>query len=149
MSEWLPDQIEYWYWWGLGLALLVIEILAPGFFFLWLGLAAGVVGVLVALFPHLTWQVQLIAFGTLSVLAVVAWWQWVKRHPSPNERPTLNRRGEQYLGRIFTLEQPIVNGYGFIHVDDTRWRVMGQDLPAGSRVRVVAVDGVLLKVEPV
>ncbi|MCG8379509.1 MAG: NfeD family protein, partial [Proteobacteria bacterium] len=58
-----------------------------------------------------------------------------------------NRRGEQYVGRIFTLEEPIVNGVGKVKVDDSTWKVMGVDMPAGTKVRVLSVDGTILNVE--
>jgi membrane protein implicated in regulation of membrane protease activity len=59
----------------------------------------------------------------------------------------LNQRGQQYTGRIFTLDQPIVNGVGKVEVDDSSWRVKGPDLPAGTHVQVVGVDGVVFVVE--
>jgi membrane protein implicated in regulation of membrane protease activity len=66
----------------------------------------------------------------------------------PNEAPLLNRRTEALVGRVFTLERPIVDGVGTVRIDDTIWRVRGPDGPAGSRVRVVHADGANLAVEP-
>jgi membrane protein implicated in regulation of membrane protease activity len=34
-----------------------------------------------------------------------------------------------------------------LHVDDTTWRIVGDDMPSGQNITVVGVDGVLLKVE--
>ena len=60
----------------------------------------------------------------------------------------MNRRGEQYVGRHFTLSHDIVNGVGELHVDDTRWKIVSHhDLPAGSKVKVTAVEGTSLRVE--
>jgi membrane protein implicated in regulation of membrane protease activity len=59
----------------------------------------------------------------------------------------LNRRGEQYVGRLFTLQEAVVNGVGKLQVDDTTWRISGVDLPAGRKVRVAGVDGTTLRVE--
>jgi inner membrane protein len=61
----------------------------------------------------------------------------------------LNRRADAFVGRVFTLERPIVDGSGTIGIDDTVWRVTGPDAPAGSKVKVTRVDGVALHVEPV
>ena len=69
--------------------------------------------------------------------------------PAVTDQPTLNRRGEQYAGRLLTLVEPIDNGYGVVRVDDTRWRVRGPALPAGEVVRVIGTDGMTLLVEPV
>jgi hypothetical protein len=147
--EGLTWDANFWHWWVLGLVLLILEIFTPGFFFMWMGISAGVVGVVLLLDPGLGWQYQLIIFAVLSVASVLVWRAWLRRHPTPSDQPALNRRGAQHLGRTFTLEGPIVNGRGRIRVDDTYWRAEGQDQPAGARVRVVAVDGVVLKVEGV
>ncbi|HHO67888.1 MAG TPA: NfeD family protein, partial [Gammaproteobacteria bacterium] len=64
------------------------------------------------------------------------------------DQPTLNRRGEQYIGRVFTLETPLVNGMGKIRIDDTTWKIEGPDCEPGTRIRVTGVDGTILKVEP-
>jgi len=61
--------------------------------------------------------------------------------------PALNRRGERYVGRQFTLETAIINGRGSIKVDDSVWRATGPELPAGRRVKVVGADGTVLRVE--
>ena len=59
----------------------------------------------------------------------------------------LNRRSDALVGRVFTLDKPIMDGSGTVRVDDTIWRVSGPDCPAGSRVKVVRADGASLTVE--
>ena len=98
------------------------------------------------LVPALDWRYQLILFAVLSVISVAAGRWWLRRHPMRSDQPALNRRGEQYVGRVFTLEAPIVNGVGKIRVDDTTWKIEGADCPAGTQVRVTGVDGVILRV---
>jgi membrane protein implicated in regulation of membrane protease activity len=127
--------------------LIIVEILVPGVFFLWIGIAALCVGSVLFLFPTLSWQLQWLLFALLTVGSVSFWWRYLKRHPSPSDEPLLNRRAQQYVGRVFTLETPIVNGYGKIRVDDSTWKVEAEDCPVGTRVRVVGVDGVVLKAE--
>ena len=143
----LWSSLTYWHWWAFGLALVVVEMAAPGVFFLWLGIAAGLVGFMLLAAPDLSWQTQVFSFAVLSVVSVAAGRWILKRHPIHSDEPRLNRRGEQYTGRVFTLEQPIVNGQGKIRVDDSTWKVEGADCASGTRVRVVGVDGVVLKVE--
>lgn len=140
-------ELSPWHWFILALALMIFEIFAPGAFFLWLGIAAGAVGVLLALMPQMSWQLQLTAFAVLSVLSVLAWLRYKRNRPDASDQPTLNRRGLQYIGREFTLEHPIVNGVGKVRVDDSTWRVAGPDLPAGTQVKVTEVDGVVFFVE--
>lgn len=68
-------------------------------------------------------------------------------NPVESDQPNLNRRGQQYIGRTFTLSEPIVNGLGKITVDDSTWKIHGKDCAEGTRVTVTGVDGVILKVE--
>lgn len=146
MSAWL-DGAHFWHWWLLGVLLLVLEMLAPGVFFLWLGVAAGLIGLLVWLVPAVPWQSQVLGFAILSVSLALLARVWLKRHPIQTDQPRLNRRGEQYVDRIFTLDDPISNGTGKLRVDDTTWKIRGEDCPSGTRVRVIGVDGVILLVE--
>jgi len=139
--------ISFWHWWALGLALVVIEMLAPGIYFLWMGIAAALVGFLLLALPGLSWQAQVLAFAVLSVLAVAIGRWVVRRYLGQTDQPSLNRRGEQYVGRVFNLEQPIVNGTGKIRVDDTTWKISGPDCAAGAKVLVTGADGVVLRVE--
>lgn len=146
MAEYF-STLQFWHWWVLGLILVIIEMIAPGFFLLWIGLAAGVTGLLLFIVPGTPWQVQFLFFGILAVASVVAAKYYIRHNPITTEDATLNRRGEQYVGRILSLDEGIVNGIGKVRVGDTVWRAQGPDLPAGERVKVVGVDGTMLKVE--
>ena len=139
--------IEFWHWWVAAIGLIVVETLAPGAIFLWLGVSAAVVGAILLAAPELSWEYQLLIFAVLSVGSVIGWRAYHKRHPTETDLPTLNRRGEQYIGRVVTLDDPIVNRVGKVRLDDTSWKVEGDDQPAGARVKVVGVDGVVLKIE--
>ena len=143
---WLND-ILFWHWWILAGMLLILELTSPVFFFLWLGFSAAAVGFLLLVFPNIPVEAQLILFGILSVVAVLAWRKFREVRPPLSDQPLLNQRGQQYTGRTFTLDQPIVNGVGKVQVDDSTWRVKGPELPAGTPVRVVGVDGVVFVVE--
>ena len=81
------------------------------------------------------------------MVSAVGWRAYLHRHPTETDKPTLNRRSQQYVGRTFTLEEAIVNGQGKIHVDDSTWKIEGEDLPAGTKVKVTGADGTVLKVE--
>ncbi len=147
MMDELLRNLAPWHWALLGIVLVILEILAPGIYLLWLGIAAGLVSALLWLFPELGWQAQFIAFAILSIASVALGRAWLARNPSPTDEPTLNRRGEQYIGRVVTLEEPIVNGRGKIRLDDTTWKIEGPDCEAGSRVRISGTEGVVLRVE--
>jgi hypothetical protein len=135
-----------WSWFVLAAVLLVLELLAPGSFMLWLGLSAILVGA-ISIAVVWSWQAQLIAFAAFALAAFPVWRRFARKSSQPAERPFLNRRTAGYVGRVFTLETPIVNGIGTVRIDDTVWRVSGPDTPAGSRVKVARVDGANMMVE--
>jgi len=145
MNEFLTN-LEYWHWLVLAMACILIEIFAPGAIFIWFGVSAGIVGILVMLIPDISWQVQLTLFGIFSLLSIVAWRQYRKKNPEENLHPTLNKRGEELIGRTFTLSTPITNNYGKIHVDDTMWKVHGDDCAVGQKVKVTSIDGTVLNI---
>lgn len=140
-------NIVFWHWWAFGVLLLIVELLAPGMFFIWMAEGAFVVGSIVWVFPGLGWEYQLMLFSVLSIVSIAVFRRYLKKHPIETDRPLLNRRAAQYVGRVFTLEDPIVNGRGKIRVDDSTWRVQGEDCEPGAKVRVTAAEGVILKVE--
>ena len=135
-----------WNWLIFGFILMALELLAPGVFMFWLGLAALLVGLLsFAINP--SWQTQLLMFAVFAVAAVPAWRYFARSEGSRSRsNPFLNKRTEALIGREFTLEKPIVDGTGTVRIDDTIWRVTGPDVPAGSRIRIVEAKGANLTV---
>ena len=135
-----------WNWLIFGFILMALELLAPGVFLFWLGLAALLVGLLsFAIDP--AWQTQLLMFAVFAIAAVPVWRYFARNASSHSvSNPFLNKRTEAMIGREFTLEKPIVDGSGTVRIDDTIWRVAGPDTPAGSRVRIVQADGASLTV---
>jgi inner membrane protein len=134
-----------WNWLIFGLILMGLELLAPGVFLFWLGLAAFLVGML-SFVVDPTWQMQILMFAVFAVAAVPLWRRFARARPGVADSPFLNKRADALVGRVFTLEKPIVDGTGTVRVDDTIWRVAGPDAPAGSRVKVVKADGARLTV---
>ncbi len=140
------EQLGYWHWWILAAVLIIFEVFAPGAFFLWLGLAAAAVGGIVYLMPGMEWEYQVLIFSVLSVISIIVWQKFFRQNASDTDQPTLNRRGEQYVGRVFTLDEAIVDGMGKIRVDDSTWKIHGDDCPAGTRVEVTSANGTILEV---
>lgn len=128
-----------WGWMVFGLALLALETIVPGFYLLWIGLAALATGVLSLLLVDAGfwgWEAQMLAFLALSLLSAYAGSKIMSSRSSQSDQPLLNRRGDQLIGRLATLSEPIVNGRGRVKIGDTLWRISGPDLPAGTTVRV-------------
>lgn len=135
-----------WNWFIAAVALLVLETIVPGVHFVWFGLAAVVVGV-IALASDIAWQWQLIIFALVAMSTVFI----VRRYADPasakSDEPDLNIRGAQYIGRTVVVAEEIRQGRGKVRVGDTLWHAEGEDVKAGTRVKVVGVDGTALVVE--
>ncbi len=146
MAEWLDTISTHWFWLSLGLLLGVAEMVAPGFFLMWLGLAALIVGGLDYFLP-ITVAYQVAMFATLSVLTVFAGKKFLHDHPIETEDAKLNDRGARLTGEIVTVVEAITNGHGRVKVGDSVWSARGVDAAIGSRVRVTGADGAVLLVE--
>jgi len=142
-------EIVFWNWWVLALILLVVELLAPGFFFLWMAASGFVTGCLLLLIPAIDKELQIAIFSVLSVVLISAWKIYGKKHPITTDHPLLNQRGAQYIGRVFSLYKPIENGEGKVKVDDSIWKVHGEDCDISAKVKVIAVRGTVFDVEKV
>jgi inner membrane protein len=131
MSE-MFSTLGTWNWLIFGVILMALELIAPGVFLFWLGLAALLVGLL-SFVLHPSWQAQILMIARDGSAV-------------SKSNPFLNKRADALVGRVFTLEKPIIDGAGTVRIDDTIWRVAGPDAPAGSRVRIVRADGASLTV---
>ena len=144
-------ELGPWSWWILGLLLLGAEILVPGIFLIWIGLAAIVVGAIsFALWDSAIWgwQVQFLVFAALALISAFIGRKIMAGRNDDTDQPMLNRRMEQMIGRTATLEEPITEGQGRIRLGDTLWTVRGPELPAGTRVKIVVIENDDPRVEP-
>jgi inner membrane protein len=140
--------MPYWYWAVLGAVFAVIEVAVPAMVCIWLAAAALGVAAISWRYPGLSWEHQGLIFAALAVASVALGRTALARARSGEGQQRLNRRGESYVGRMFTLDGAIVDGRGRLRVDDSVWLVAGPDLPAGTRVRVTGAENTLLHVEP-
>jgi inner membrane protein len=141
----------HYLWWIVALVLIAIEVIMPGYFMLWIGIGAAATGVVVLLMPDLSLLAQSIIFAVLAFASCAVYWYVVRPKLQRDERgdERLNRRGEQLIGKRYVLIEAIVNGRGKARVGDGQWLVSGPDLPVGSTVEVVSVDGTTLNVRSV
>jgi membrane protein implicated in regulation of membrane protease activity len=133
-------------WACLSLALISAEVMAPGVFLLWLGIAAAVVFGVVLLVPGIPVLWQALGFIVLSFASIAVYRKHFRQDAERNDQPLLNRRAEHFIGKNYVLESAIVNGSGRLKIGDAFWTVTGEDLPVGTRVRVVQSDGMVLTV---
>jgi len=149
MLNYIYSGLGAWTWVVVGLLVMGLELVVPGAFMIWLGLAAVATGIAAALFD-LGWQAAMLVYAVFA-LAAVGLGRWLNRDPRQrtNEpEPELNRSDRALIGRSLRLETAIIDGIGRVRVDDSSWRVTGPDMPAGERVRVIGMDGATLEVEP-
>ena len=135
-------------WAALAVVLFAAEALAPGAFMLWMGFAAVAVFLGVLLVPDIPVLAQVAAFVVLSFVSIQVYRKWFSSRERQSDQPALNRRTAALVGQVVSLERAIVSGIGRVKIGDAFWDVAGSDLPAGAPVKVVAVDGMTLRVEP-
>lgn len=143
---WPFETVQFWHWWALGGVLGVLEIMAPGFALIWLGLAAILVGGMLLVWPFMDLQLQVLSFAIFSVLSVVVWYRWMKNGQEPSDQPGLNRRAEQYIGRRAYVAEAIINGRGRIKLGDSTWSAKGPDVDVGRMVEIIGAEGALLEI---
>ena len=108
----LFEHLIFWHWLLFAAVLLILELLTGSGFLFWIGMSAAIISCLVWLFPDMSWIAQLLGFSILGMLTAILWWLYLKRNPIATDRPLLNKRSEQYIGRTFTLDAPVINGLG-------------------------------------
>ncbi|MCE9963372.1 NfeD family protein [Lelliottia amnigena] len=137
------------FWLSLGGLLLAAEMLGGNGYLLWSGVAAVMTGLLVWLLPF-GWEWQGALFAVLTLVAAWLWWRWQNRQVR-SQKPAdaaLNQRGQQLVGKRYTLDDTLINGRGHVRIGDSSWPVIAdEDLIAGTRVEVIAVEGITLRVK--
>ena len=145
MGELVPI-LGTWFWWVAAGVLLILELMAPGVFFIRLAVAAAFTG-LVDMQTPMSWQAELLIFAAASVVSVLAGRALLSRRVNNGDNQYLNQRQQRFIGHTYVLKHAIVDGRGKLTIEDTTWDIRGADLPAGSRVKVVGTDGPELIVE--
>jgi len=144
----LGIKIIFWYWWALAAVLLVFEMLLPGVVFLFLAIGAAATGFVLLIAPDLSLELQLTLFAVVAVASAVALRSTLRQLQGRTAAANLNARAHALVGKTFVLDQPILAGRGRVKLGDGSWIVTGPDMAAGAKVRVAAVDGTELRVEP-
>ncbi|MDH2927148.1 NfeD family protein [Lonepinella koalarum] len=150
--EWLATWTA-WHWLILGFALLIAEIILPGVFLLWWGLAAIVVAGIIKVFPTLSLASAGIIYAILASILSVIWWKYQHKKDLVDEKQSrLNQRDHAMLGTIGIVQEINHNGIGRGHFGDTTWRIQqlsDERLQVGDRIQVISVQGITLTVQKV
>lgn len=148
MESFFNEYMNHWTWLSLGVLFIIIELIAPGTMVMWLGISAIILGLLVAVVP-ISWELQIFLFSVISVGSILLWRARLRKHPQQSENPTLNKKSNQLEGTQHHLSEAIVDGKGKININDSLWNARGADLPKGTKVEVIEVDGNRLEVKAV
>ena len=142
------DSLEPgWLWMIGGVLLLIAEIIAPGVFLVWIGIAAIVTGLFAVLFG-IGLAGQLGLFALYAVLAVMGGRRFYAVSGVDAADPLLNDRAAQLVGRRVLVVSPVDEDSGRVRVGDSEWSARGGPAQPGERVRISGVEGNCLIVEP-
>ncbi len=135
-------MMEQWMWWVLTLFFIVFTFYWADLRLLWASLATAVVGALTWHSPDLPMIYQLMIVVLITVGGVLITETFIKKKPGQGGDDEVLPSEDDYVGKVFTLEQPIVNGSGVIDFQGIKLRIRGEDAEAGTQVRIIAVDGI-------
>jgi len=144
----IPADLEPgWLWMIGGVLLLITEIVAPGFFLVFIGAAALATGAFALMFG-LGLPAQLALFALYSMVAVMIGRRVYGDSPPAAEDTMLNDRSARLIGRSVIVVEPVDDHGGRVRVGDSDWSARGGPAAAGERVRITGIDGNCLSVEP-
>jgi membrane protein implicated in regulation of membrane protease activity len=147
MIELLEGANQY-HWLSLMCLLVILEIFGLAGFMLGFALAAFVV-FLIMCFTDLIWQYQVLIFSFISLFATIAWYKYQsKADKADDQTTTLNKKENQLVGTIITLDEDIEQGKARVKVGDTTWAAYAEEaLSKGDKVEVTKVNGIFLHIE--
>jgi len=135
-----------WLWLIGGVLLLILEVIAPGFFLVFLGAAGIATGLFTVLFDLGT-SSQLALFALYAVIAVLVGRRFYANRTADSTDPLLNDRAGRLVGRVVTVVEAVDDDGGRVRVGDGEWSARGGPAAAGERVRITGVEGNCLTVE--
>jgi membrane protein implicated in regulation of membrane protease activity len=136
--------LMYWQWLLAGFMLIIAELVMPGAFLLWIGVATFLMAGLILIYPEISLSLQLVIFGLIAPVVMLAGRRLFRNFSLQTGPSVLNRRGHQLIGQTIVLDVPILHNHAHVTVGDSKWRVQGPDLPAGDTVKVIAIEGNML-----
>jgi membrane protein implicated in regulation of membrane protease activity len=135
-----------WIWLIGGVLLLILEVIAPGFFLVFIGAAAMATGLFTILFGLGT-APQLALFALYAVIAVLVGRRFYANRHGDSADPLLNDRAGRLVGKVVAVVVAVDDHGGRVRVGDSEWSARGGPAEVGDRVRITGVEGNCLKVE--
>lgn len=146
-------ELAWWHWMILGLGLGLLELAVASFFVIWFGLGALLVGVALLVVPNMVFSTQILLWTAASVAMTVLWFKILRKDAGK----TRSGQADEALGEIGVLVRAVEPLGAASARGEVRFQkpIMGSDswpcladesIAAGERVKVLAVDGQILKV---
>lgn len=142
-------ELAWWHWAVGGIVLIVAELFVPSFVVIWFGLSALGVAVFVGLYEFsLTGQLTLWLVGSLLMLFL-----WFRVFKPSQHKTHVGMSDAGVIGEVGLLTRPVAP----FEKGEVRFQkpVLGSDIwpciadeaiPAGSRVKILAIEGTFVKV---
>ena len=137
---------DHWLWLIVAAVLGIAELVVPGVYLIWIGLAALITGLATLLLP-LPVVAQFALFAVTAFATVYAGRRYLRENPIVSDDPKLNDRGARLVGAIVTAVEPVDSAHGRVKVGDGVWSARGAEAAIGDRLRVTGSDGSVLLVE--
>jgi len=141
--EMLFANIDFWDWLIFGTVLVIIEMFAASTFFLWMGVSAIVVGIILKIIPTISGNMQLLIFAFLAVSSIYIVNKFFKVETVDTQ---LNERSSRHIGNIYTVVE-LSNDGAKVKVGDSLWLARGCEMSIGQKVKVIDTDSATLIVE--
>ncbi|MBL4837811.1 MAG: NfeD family protein [Kordiimonadaceae bacterium] len=145
---WMAANAD-WLWWSAGVLLLAGEMVIPGVYLLWIGLASLVTGVAAWLMPEMGFEGHGLIFAALAAVSVFIGNHFFYKNTADDGEAKVNTRGQKHVGKVYLAAEAFENGRGHVSVGDSRWLAQGPNAKVGEKMRVIAVNGTILMVEAV
>jgi hypothetical protein len=142
--------VSPWWWVTAGVVLIGFEMATMSFFLIWPGLAALVIAILLWIAPDVAAEAQVALYAALAIAFTWVGRTIIKRTGQPqSDKPALNRRSNQLVGRRATTVTAFRSGEGLVEIDGVRWKAKtdAQTVEEGVDVKIIGADGMTLQVE--
>ena len=144
-------QAGYLTWFTIGIVFAIFELIVPGFYLLWFGIASLTMGIIVNFITFTLVETFVVFTVFAGLYSALGWWVYTKLLKKNSEKNKyLNDIAGSHVGKVYQLSQDVVDGRAKAKVGDSFWLVQTDDdgLKQGDKVKVVSIyEGVILKVE--
>ncbi len=143
-------QFLWWHWVVLGIVVVLLELAVPAFFLVWFGLGALIVGIVLLAVPALSFAWQILIWIVCSLAFIWLWFKVFKPGFYKTRAGMSKGAVVGEIGLVIRDIRPFEKGqirFQKPMLGDEVWEsIADEEIKAGERVRVLDVEGNILKV---